>query len=38
VTRAVVIICAVICVTTFTIVYAGINAIAGETWPEMGAN
>jgi hypothetical protein len=34
-TRVVVVICAVIFVTTFTVVYAGINAIAGETWPEF---
>jgi len=35
VTRVVVIICAAICVTTFTIVYAGINAIAAETLPDF---
>lgn len=33
--RVVVLICAVIFVTTFTIVYAGVTAITGETWPDF---
>jgi hypothetical protein len=38
VTRLVVVVCAAIFVATFTIVYAGVNSIAGETWPEMEHN
>ena len=34
-TRIVVVVCAAIFVTTFTIVYAGITAITEETWPDL---
>ena len=31
----VVVVCAVIFVATFTIVYAGVNSIGAETWPDL---
>lgn len=34
-TRLVVVVCAAIFVATFTIVYAGVNSIGAETWPDL---